>query len=119
MVGMRISSVAAEAGLARARTLAAVQEQIGSRRQLYLAGVPRWLVRHELRVGRWQRTGRQTVALHNGPLSVEARRWVAVLENGPRAALSGTTALQHDGVTALTDDAIHILLPKGTIKRRL
>ena len=116
---MRISAHAAELGLARARRIGRDQEQIGGRRQLYAAGVPRWLVRREIRLGRWQRTGRQTVALHNGPLGVAARRWIAVIESGPRAALSGTTALQHDGVTALTDDAVHILLPKGTIKRRL
>lgn len=116
---MRISAPAAELGLARARSLARDQEQIAGRRQLYAAGVPRWLVRREVRLGRWQRTGRQTVALHNGPLSIEARRWIAVLENGPRAALSGPTALQHDGVAALTDEAIHVMVPKGTPKVRL
>jgi very-short-patch-repair endonuclease len=116
---MEVTAANADICLRRARRVGAGQELIAARRELYAAGVPRWLVRRELRVGRWQRTGRQTVALHNGPLSLEARRWVAVLESGPRAALSGTTALQHDGVTALTDEAIHILLPKGTIKRRL
>ena len=119
MVGMRISVLAAELGLARARSLAKEQERIAGRRQLYTAGVPRWLVAREIRVGRWQRTGRQTVALHNGPLALEALRWVAVIESGPRAALSGTTALQYDGVSSLTDQTIHVLLPKGTIKRRL
>src|SRR4051812_15356027 len=108
---MRISLLAAEAGLARARTFARDQAHVAGRRQLYAAGVPRWLVRREIRFGRWQRTGRQTVALHNGPLSVEAERWVAVLESGPRAAVSGVTALQHDGVSALTDETIHTFLP--------
>lgn len=116
---MRISSLAAELGLARARALGGDQELVCGRRQLYAAGVPRWLVLRELRGGRWQRTGRQSVALHNGPLSVEARRWVAVLENGPRAALSGTSGLQHDGVTALTDDVIHVFVPRGAPRIRL
>jgi hypothetical protein len=116
---VRISLVAADLGLERARKVAADQELIASRPQLYKAGVPRWLVRRELRVGRWQKTGRQTVALHNGPLSDAARRWVAVLESGPRAAVSGVTGLQHDGVEALTDELIHLLVPKGTIKRQL
>jgi very-short-patch-repair endonuclease len=116
---MRISSLAAELGLARARALAQEQELVAGRRQLCAVGVPRWLVRRELRVGRWQRTGRQTVALHNGPLPVEAERWVAVLENGPRAALSGVTALQHDGITALTDDMIDVLVPQGAPRIRL
>lgn len=116
---MRISSLAAELGLRRAGALAAEQAHVVGRRQLYQVGVPRWLVRREIRVGRWQRTGRQTVAVHNGPLSVEARRWVAVLESGPRAVLSGVTGLQADGITALSDESIHVFLPKGTIKRRL
>lgn len=116
---MRISSLAAELGLRRAAAVAEDQHLIVGRRQLYRAGVPRWLVHRELRVGRWQRTGRQTVALHNGPLTVEAQRWVAVLESGPRGLLSGVTALQADGVTALTDELIHVFVPKGTIKRRL
>lgn len=118
-VGVRISEAAADLGLARAREVAREQEQVAGRRQLYASGVPRWLVRRELRYQRWQRTGRQTVTLHNGPLPVEAQRWVAVLENGPRAALSGVTALQHDGVSALTDDLIHVLVPKGTPKIHL
>jgi hypothetical protein len=116
---MRITGHNADMGLRRAMVLAGPQEQIAGRRQLYAAGVPRWLVRRELRVGRWQRTGTQTVAVHNGPLSPEAERWVAVLESGPRAALSGVTALQHDGITGLTDTAIHVLVAKGTAIRRM
>lgn len=113
---MRISIVAADVGLLRARAVGAGQEHVCGRRQLYAAGVPRWLVRRELRYGRWQRTGRQSVALHNGPLSAPARRWVAVLENGPRAALSGVTALQHDGISSLTDELIDVLVPRGAPK---
>lgn len=102
-----------------AARLAAEQEGVLSRRQLYAAGVPRWLVRAELRVGRWQRTGRQTVAVHNGPLGAEARRWVAVLEAGPKAALDGVTSLQDAGIDALTDDVIWLIVKKGTRKVRL
>lgn len=68
---------------------------------------------------RWQRTGRQTVALHNGPLDVAARRAVAALEAGPRAALAGVTALQAAGVTGLSDTVLHVIVPKGTRKVRL
>lgn len=116
---MPMSAHTADLGLWRARRLAAGQDGVVGRRQLYRAGVPRWLVQRELRVGRWQRTGRQTVAVHNGPLPVEARRWVAVLELGPRAALAGVSALQHDGVSALTDEAIHVIVPRGAQRRRL
>ena len=116
---MPMSSLPAEIGLRRAAALAADQELVVGRRQLYAAGVPRWLVARELRVGRWQRTGRQTVALHNGPLPAAARRWVAVLELGPRAALGGVSALQEDGLAALKDDAIHVIAPPGVERRKL
>lgn len=115
----RTSSLAAQVGLRRARGLAVDQAHIAHRRQLYAAGVPRWLVRRELRARRWQRTGRSTVAVHNGPLDEEARRWVAVLESGPRAALSGVSALQHDGITVLTDEEIHVAVPHGAERRKL
>ncbi len=116
---MPMSSLQARVGLGRAARVAASQSQIASRRQLYAEGVPRWLVRRELRVGRWQRTGRQTVALHNGPLDDVARRWVAVLELGPRAALDGVSSLQHAGLTSLTDVLIHVIVPRGTRRLRL
>lgn len=113
------SSLAAQIGVRTAGRIAAKQALVVHRRQLYGAGVPRWLVRRELRMGRWQRTGRSTVAVHNGPLDVAARRWVAVLESGPRAALSGVSALQHDGITALTDTDLHVIAPRGVERRRL
>ena len=90
-----------------------------SLRQLYAAGVPRWLVRRELRVGRWQRPGRQTVVLHNGPLSDSAKRWVAVLEGGPRAALAGVTALQEAGITMLDDQTVHVIVARASRRVRL
>lgn len=95
------------------------QEQVVTRRQLYAAGVPRWLVRRELVVGRWRRGGRQTVVLHNGPTSPASRRWIAVFEAGPRAALDGVSALQEAGIAALTDELVHVIVPKGNRKVRL
>lgn len=99
--------------------LGAAQEQVVSRRQLYAAGVPRWLVRLEVRAGRWQLLGTQVVVLHNGPLSAPARRWAAVLEAGPQAALDGVTSLQAAGVAVLTDELITVAVPKGARRRRL
>lgn len=90
-----------------------------SLRQLYAAGVPRWLVRREVRVGRWQRPGRQTIVLHNGPLPDSAKRWVAVLEGGPRAALDGVTALQEAGITTLDDQTVHVIVARGSRRVRL
>lgn len=57
--------------------------------------------------------------MHNGPLPVGAKRWIAVLEQGPRAALCGVTALMHDGVDALTDEMIHVIVPQGAKVRRM
>src|SRR6478672_3901078 len=105
--------------LRTAAQLAADQEHVVGRRALYRAGVPRWLVRREVRLRRWQTRGSQCVVLHNGPLSVAAERWVAVIEMGPSAALDGVTALQVDGVDALTDDLIHISVARGARRRRL
>jgi hypothetical protein len=104
---------------AAAQRIGRSQEHAVSRRQLYAAGVPRWLVRREIRVRRWQRAGRQTVVLHNGPLSVGTRRWVAVLEGGPRAALAGITSLQQAGIEALDDETIHVIVARGSRRVRV
>ena len=100
--------------LAVARAIAADQEGALSRRQLSRAGVPRWVIRVELSAGRWQSTGRQSVVVHNGPLSWSTRCWVALFEVGQRAALDGVTALRWAGVDALTDDEVHVIVPKGS-----
>lgn len=105
--------------LRAAAELAAPQEQVVARRPLYAAGVPRWLVSREVRLGRWQVQGSQCVVLHNGPLPVRARWWVAVLEMGPSAALDGVTAMQAAGVAALTDEDLHVSVPRGARRRRL
>ena len=102
-----------------AAQLASAQCGAVSRRQLYAAGVPRWLVRLELRARRWQRSGRQTVVVHNGPLDVPTGRWVAVLEAGPRAALDGVSALQAAGLDVLTDALVVVAVPRGTRRRRI
>jgi very-short-patch-repair endonuclease len=97
---------------------ASLSDGVLQRSDLRAWGVPRWVVKAELRAGRWQRTGRQTVVNHNGPLNAAARRRVAVAEVGPRAALDGVTALQHLGVAVLGDELIHVIIPKGSSPRR-
>lgn len=53
--------------------------------------------------------GRQTVALHTGPLSFEARCWRAVFEVGESiAAIDGVSALQLAGLQNFTDDTIPV-----------
>lgn len=94
--------------------LARGQAHVLLRRQLGAAGIPRWLLQLEVRARRWQRTGRQTVVVHNGPLSPQTQRAVAAAEVGKRAALDGVSALQHAGVTSLTDAEVHVIAPKGS-----
>ncbi len=98
--------VVAASGRQLAAQLAGAQCGTVSRRQLYAAGVPRWLVRLELRARRWPRAGRHTVVVLDGPLDAAARRWVAVLEAGPRAALDGVGALQAAGLELLIDEGL-------------
>lgn len=116
---MPVHLAAAAAARATAARLAARQSSVVSRRQVLAAGVPRWLLRLEVRTGRWQATGHQTLVLHNGPLDVASRRWIAVLEAGPRAALDGVSALQAAGVRHLTDELVTVIVPKGTRRRRI
>lgn len=115
---MPVSVVARSARLTALR-LARAQCGALTRRQLYAAGVPRWLVQLELRAGRWQRSGQQTVLVHNGPVDPAARRWIAVLEAGPRAALDGVSALQAAGLDVLPDAAVVVAVPRGARRRRL
>lgn len=111
-------SMTRAAALALVRELAEEQRDVVSRRQLAALRVPRWVVRLELRSGRWARRGRQTVTTHNGPLTAAARHWVAVLEVGCRAALDGVSALQAAGVTGLSDTDVTVITPKGSTPYR-
>lgn len=109
----RLKLAAADA-LRVAAGIAGGQEQVVSRRQLVRAGVPRWLVRREVKARRWCKRGRQTLTLHCGPLSERALRWIAVLETSPRAALDGVTALQEAGLKNLSDTSIQVVAPRGS-----
>jgi hypothetical protein len=96
----------------RIDAVAAPQAGIVSRRQLMHQGLTRWEIEAELRASRWRAHGRQAIAVHAGPLTEEARRWVAVLEAGPRAVLDGVTALQAAGLSGF-DDALRVSIPRG------
>jgi very-short-patch-repair endonuclease len=88
------------------------QEDIVSRRQLLELGVTRWDIRAELSAGRWRAHGRQAIAMHAGPLTEAANRWVCLFEAGPSAVLDGVAALQVAGLTGY-DDVLRISLPRG------
>lgn len=105
----------------RRRVVALAEPQAGivSRRQVYAAGITRAEVLANLRAERWRRTGRQTIAVHTGPLDDRAREWVAVLEGGPRACLDGASSLIAAGLKGYSVDAIRVSLPRGGIVTRV
>ncbi|MEP7737205.1 DUF559 domain-containing protein [Nocardioides sp. 31GB23] len=104
--------------LAQARALGQDQGGVVSRPQLYEAGVPRWLVARELRVGRWQRLSDQAVCVHNGPVVEEGHWWAAVLQGGPRAQLDGASALLAGGLQRYTVARVRVTVPRGARVRR-
>ena len=96
------------------RDVSAAQHAVVSRRQLYHAGITRWQVRAELRARRWRQHGRQTVALHTGPLDRTAVMWRAVFETGADSALDGVSALMMRGLEHFETDVVHVSVSKGT-----
>jgi very-short-patch-repair endonuclease len=93
--------------------LAVDQAQVISRAQLYKLGMSRAEVRAEVSAGRWQRIGRHCLAIHCGPLTVQARHWVAVLEAGPRAFIDGESALVLAGLEHFKVERIRVTVPRG------
>lgn len=104
--------------IATARALGQDQGAVVSRPQLYAAGVPRWLVARELRVGRWQRMSDQAICLHNGPVAEVGHWWAAVLQGGPRAQLDGASALVASGLQRFSVDRVRVTVPRGARVRR-
>ena len=108
--------------LRAALTLAADQEGVVSRRQLYGLGVTRWQVTANLRAQRWQRVGDHNVEFHRhrgpGPLDDAALCWAAVFQGGPRAHLDGASALVASGLERFTVDRIRVSVPRGARVRR-
>ena len=98
--------------------LAREQGGIMSRAQLIEAGVRRWEITGHLRAARWRKVTGQVVALHNGPLSIEAHRWAAVLHGGPRAMLDGASALHASGLERFTTARVRVSVPRGARVRR-
>ncbi len=94
---------------ARAETAASAQGGVLSRRQLRTAGITHDHIRNEVAAGRWALLGRQTVAVHRGPLPVLAHAWSAVWEVGERIALlDGVTALAASGLTNFDEQCLHL-----------
>lgn len=121
MVTASMSSASAPALDPRraAHELAVQQCGIVSRRQVYALGVTRSQVRADVRARRWRKVGRQTLAVHTGPLGERAMEWVAVLEAGPRACLDGASSLVASGLKGFRPEAIRVSVPRGALVVRV
>lgn len=96
-----------------AARIAAGQAGVVSRRQAYAVGLNRAEVRADVLAGRWSRVGRQTLAVHTGPLGERSLEWIAVLEAGPRAFLDGASSLVAGGLKGFRPDSIRVSVPRG------
>ena len=101
-----------------ARGLAADQGGVLSRPQLYSLGITRWEIRGQVRAGRWQLIGDQSVCLHNGAIDEVGDQWAAVFQGGPRACLDGASALIAAGLERFTLDRVRVSVPRGARIRR-
>ncbi|MGI8702326.1 MAG: hypothetical protein ACR2JU_14205 [Nocardioidaceae bacterium] len=106
-----------QARWATVRRLAAGQDGVVHRRQLYAMGVTRFQVKAELRARRWRSWGRQTVAVHTGDLVEGARMRRAVYETGADAALDGVSALVAAGLVHFDSAVIHVSVSKSATYR--
>ena len=102
----------------RVEGLAADQKGVVSRVQAYGTGLTRAEVIANVRAGRWQTFGTQSVIVHTGPIPAEARRWAAVFEAGPRAFLDGVSSLQATGLERFDHPTIRVSVPRGARVRR-
>jgi hypothetical protein len=70
-------------------------------------------IRGQLRARRWRQIGR-AIVLHNGVPSVSEWRRIALVNTGPRSALTAFTAAEELGLRSRERDEIHVLVPGGT-----
>jgi hypothetical protein len=94
--------------------LAARQAGAALRPQLVDAGLSRSKIDAQLDARRWLAYGPRVVVMHNGPLTQDQQRWAAVLNAGRGAALAGLTAAEVGGLTGWSDEAVHVLVRRGS-----
>ncbi|MEJ5945876.1 hypothetical protein WDZ17_11285 [Pseudokineococcus basanitobsidens] len=93
--------------------LAEDQAGVVSRAQLRAAGLGPDVVRRRVGSGRWRTVGPTAVVLHGGPVDAAARRWVALVDGGPAAALAAWSALAVQGLEGWERPRVHVVLPAG------
>ena len=94
------------------------QAGVASREQFYELGFTRAQLRAQCAARRWQTVGRQSFAVHTGPLTTEALHWAAVFEAGPRAQLDGASSLLAHGLTGFIPERVRVSVPRGARIRR-
>lgn len=87
---------------------------MASRAQLAELGVTGEMVRSELVAGRWERTGRNSVAVATFPGTRLGPSRVALAHSSPTVALDGVTALEIADLTGFTEQNLHLSGPPGS-----
>jgi hypothetical protein len=89
-----------------------VDQQLGmvARRQLTFHGIHWDDVRNHVSAGRCVVRTPRVISTFTGELTVQQRRWLAVLHAGPRAMLGGLTAAEHLGMKRWERDVITVLV---------
>ena len=90
-----------------------IKRTVASRPSLYALGVTQGELRARLAAGRWQTCG-SAIVLHNSALSRREGWDVALINAGPRAALTAFTAAEASGLQGWLRDQIHLIAPMGT-----
>ena len=97
--------------------LAVSQHGVLTRRQLNECGVDADRVRNKVASGRWRTLGPTLVVSTTGALSVEQRRWAAVLQCWPIGALDGLTALGVHGLRGWDREELAVIAGKDASAR--
>jgi len=98
--------------------LAASQHGVVSRTQLLLLGFNSDMIRHHLRSGHLTLDTPRVVGIPGAPMTAARRAMAAVLDAGPGALLSGTSAMTMWDVPGYVAEPFHVLQPRGGIRPR-
>jgi hypothetical protein len=93
--------------------LAQLQSYVVSRHQLGGCAVSADAVAYHIKARRWREPVPGVVVMHCGPLTEQARIWLAILAGGPDAALCAWSALTAHGVEGWARPNVHLVVRRG------